>query len=351
MPRASLGWRGLKRAGLLALLVALAVGLLIIVRLRLSIAELTAKARAHDARQAADAREEEEKKRDAITIVHYSHEEGMAAALEKVHRANSPLDACPLLEMCFVGPTSVFKDRKACHKNMRYILEQLDSSAAIQNGRVVGFISFHVAAAVNRPRDVAISTYNVCVHPDARGKGLAHRLHDEGIAHAISTYSLQAESRGGKRARILLALDVDMASAMAPQAFAMYARMGYLRAWQPCESIGAVDWRPLFDEDGPFEAVHTPLDQILLAPQRYVQDVLRDGLPASSTASAAPDAVGNMRLLVNTQDRDRLARNAHYKPPKVQDHYCMFKFYGDSWLTMGELLREPFRSHAPSFRI
>ena len=244
----------------------------------------------------------------SLTIVHHYPDKPGA-----VHVPGTPLDACRILEGCFPDPESIYHDHASCVSNMTYILRRYPSSSVIQDGRVVGFLSLFVEEDPDRREHKAILTYNVCVDPKLRGRGLAKRMLKESIDALVAHKSISTKS-------LLLALDVDLTSQMAAEAFTMYAKLGYLRGWQPCRSVGDVDWRPLFDQPTS-PALRSPIQKLLDAPKQYQEDELVGKNPSP-------------RLRPRSKGTERL------------DHYCMFRFYEESWLTLGNYLAEPFRTPA-----
>lgn len=226
-------------------------------------------------------------------------------------RTDGPLDNCEMLRDCFPGSNSIYQSHEECVRNMRLILRHYDSSIIIHRGRTVGFISFHVEVNPNDRRQHAVNIYNVCVHPAHRGRGLAKRLLAEGLEALLDHRQIRDK-------QLLLALDVDLTSPMAAESFSMYVKLGYMRAWQPCRSVADVDWRPLFkDLEAP--AVVSPLPAILANLSRYVEDEVRGKKP-------------RVHLPSRTSSSDPL------------DHFCMFKFYNESWYTLGRALASPYRS-------
>jgi GNAT superfamily N-acetyltransferase len=235
-----------------------------------------------------------------------------------------PLDNCPMLAECFPSADSIYASYDACHRSMKFILRHYDNAIVIdkETGRSVGFISFHVERNPANKRQAAINIYNVCVHQEHRGQGLAKRLLSEGLAGVMEYYvDLRRRSPPPLDEPILLALDVDLRSSMAAESFSMYAKAGFLRAWQPCRSIADVDWRPLYLADQRAESVSSPMASMLTDLSQYVANELegrqsRRHLPSRSNSS---NSSGNF------------------------DHYCMFKWHHEDWVTMGRAIALPFQ--------
>lgn len=228
-----------------------------------------------------------------------------------IHQRGGLLDNCPMLMDCFPDPDSIYRDMDSCHSNMNYILKYYDSSIILVDGKSVGFISFHMEEDPDNPDHKAINIYNVCIDKKYRGKGLAKKMTEEGVEEMIRHHKLKGK-------KTLLALDVNFKDKMAAEAFSMYVKLGYFRAWQPCHGIGDIDWRPLFNTPKA-DLVKSPLSTILSDPETYKKE----------------EIIGN-KLLPHLQSR-RKTRN------EPMFHYCMFKFYGESWHSLGQTLNAPIK--------
>lgn len=289
-PRRQRGGRRWALAGMLLLAVASAIALCVYLQ-----RAATALSAAHKA--AADS--------DAIVLVtHHPDKPG------RVHEPDTAMDACRILQGCYPGENSIFTDRKTCHENMPWILRSFTSSALRHRGQVVGFVSFEMSREREGDANVAIMVYNVCVDPALRSRGLARRLMQEGVEEMLDHHRLRGHN-------VLLGLDVNLTSEMAAVAFSIYAKLGFVRAWQPCHSVGDVDWRPLFKPG--HAATRSPLARLLADPDDYVRRVL------SGT------------------DTGPLLPSLSSPHKRVPDHYCMFKFYAESWHSMGTVLAAPFQ--------
>lgn len=240
---------------------------------------------------------------------HYTNQPAAIHVVEE-GRTDGPLDNCKMLRDCFPGASSIYNSHDECARNMQLILRHYDSSIVIHRNRTVGFISFHVEVNPNDRRQQAVNIYNVCIHPAHRGRGLAKRLLAEGLEALMDHRQLRDK-------QILLALDVDLTSSMAAESFSMYVKLGYLRAWQACRSVADVDWRPLFrDPEAP--AVANTLPVMLANLSRYVEEEVKGQKPRAHLPS-------------RTGSSDPL------------DHFCMFKFYNEDWLSIGRALASPYR--------
>ena len=164
-----------------------------------------------------------------------------------LQRNNDPdSDACILLSSCF--PDRYFAARpdlnpeaplSRCQRNLKILLDDYDSGFLYEGKRLVGFISsvfrdvsLEKTAPVS-PVDPEIELYNVCIHPDDRGRGLARSL--------VARYLEQLSAVNGFKSA-LVGLDVDFKSPSSKEAFTLYAKMGFLRWWQPCRSIADFDF-------------------------------------------------------------------------------------------------------------
>lgn len=242
-----------------------------------------------------------------MAIVHHHPDKPVT-----VHQPGTDMDACRLLIHCFPEPGSIYQDHSTCVFNMSHLLKYLDSSALVHQGRILAFVSFHLRR--DGPDRNAILIYNVCVDPMVRGHGFAKRLVGEGIEDMMTHHKLRGK-------RTLLGLDVDMTSAMAAESFSLYTKLGYLRGWQPCPSVGDVDWRAFFS-DPPHAAILTPFNSILNDLPAYVRDEVEGRRPASRFKRLSQGSAASVKY----------------------DHYCMFKWYNESWLAIGKALAAPFRA-------
>lgn len=224
-----------------------------------------------------------------------------------IFQSQGPLNSCPMLYDCFPGDDSTFRNLASCQENMDYLGKYYDNTIALKDGKVVGFISCHVEYDPDNKNQVAFNIYNVCVDRKVRGQGLAKLLLEETVRATINYHKLQDK-------RVLLALDVDFTTEMAAEAFALYAKLGFLRAWQPCRSVADVDWRPIFNEPNSL-AVQSPLPRILAEPTKYLNDEMKGERPS-------------LRLRSRTRSTG-----------PIFTHFCMFKFYDESFLTMGRTLK------------
>ena len=163
-----------------------------------------------------------------------------------LHRDNDlDADACVLLSSCF--PDRFFAARPdlnpeapltRCHRNLRILLGDFESGFLFEGKRLVGFLSSTFRQDQRQQQSVAldqpaIELYNVCVREEYRGRGLAKSLISMYLDTLASTHGFSSA---------LVGLDVDFTSPTAAAAFTLYAKMGFLRWWQPCRSIGDFDF-------------------------------------------------------------------------------------------------------------
>lgn len=228
-----------------------------------------------------------------------------------IYEAEGPLNNCAMLQDCFPEAEALYKNTKACHDTMLYLQRVYDNSIVLMQGKSIGYITFHLEVDPDNSKNKIINIYNVCVAREHRNKGIAKRMLEEGLEAMLDHYNLRG-------AKVLLGLDVELTTYMAAESFAMYAKMGFMRAWQPCRSVGDVDWRPIFNNPT-VPAVQSPLNSILMDRERYLDEEIRE-----------------KKQYAHLRSRSRST--------KELTHFCMFKFYGESWYDMGKALAAPHQS-------
>lgn len=156
---------------------------------------------------------------------------------------NEDADACILLTQCFkssyFAPDPVKYPQnplQPCHVTLRKILQSFDSGFYFRGARLVGFISSEYK---NTDAFGKVILYNVCVRADERGKGIAKSLIPEYVKAVVA-------KRISKRVpKVYVGLDVDFDTETAVSAFALYAKMGFNRWWEPCQHIAYFNFNRL----------------------------------------------------------------------------------------------------------
>lgn len=256
-----------------------------------------------------------------------------------LHQPNTEMDACPLLISCF-GENDRYSvyGEEHCPNNLDLTLKYYDSAYLVEedgvNRKAVGFISIHHqrASELTRTRispakdQHALIVYNVCVHPEYRGRGLGKRLVPEFVDAMIKHYKLEsfAQSRGDNPddpPPLIVALDVELDTPSSQEAFSIYARQGFIRWIQPCKSVAELDWRIVNDTRG---KIH-PLGQMLSADRgKYLREAYRldpdNGSIIRTSLTRGPERDGQGRV-----------KKDQPKDPRLVNHLCMYKYYADSY--------------------
>lgn len=152
-------------------------------------------------------------------------------------------DACILLSQCFKSayftPDPVkFPENplKQCHATLRSLLSSFDSGFYFNGPRLVGFISSEYK---NTGAYSKVILYNVCVRSEERGKGIAKGMVPEYVKAVVG-------KRIAKDApKVYVGLDVDFDTETAVSAFALYAKMGFNRWWEPCSNVSYFNFNRL----------------------------------------------------------------------------------------------------------
>ncbi len=185
-----------------------------------------------------------------------------------MHHAGDPItlqrdgdidsDACVLLSSCF--PDRFFAARPdlnpdapltRCQRNLKILLNDFDSGFLYEGKRLVGFISSNIREATmekahqRSPVRAEVELYNVCIRQEDRGRGLARSL--------ASMYVDELSAVNGFKTA-WVGLDVDFQTPSAKEAFTLYAKMGFMRWWQPCRSINDFDFSQLESTPARFPA-------------------------------------------------------------------------------------------------
>lgn len=149
-------------------------------------------------------------------------------------------DVCSILSDCFTS--SYFQPdpikypenpMKTCHNTLKNILRSFDSGFYFDGPRVIGFVSSDLKRSQGFS---SINIYNVCIRKEDRGKGVAKSLMSDYIK-AITDRHIPTGTK------VYVGLDVDFDTEMSVAAFAVYAKMGFNRWWEPCPSINDFDYQ------------------------------------------------------------------------------------------------------------
>lgn len=232
----------------------------------------------------------------------------MAQEKDWLHKEGTGMDVCNIMPQCF-GESKTHKTTASCWGPMKDVLKYYDNGFLIEKGingkedKVVGFCSVYPY----KGRDLTMMMiYNVCIGESYRNRGWGKRLVMKTVDAVMAKHNHPAE-------RVLLALDVDFRSPTAADAFASYAKMGFMRWVGPCQGIHNYDFGPGFRlplfNPPPLENNFVSLFR---DPQKYIEDVY-----------------GKMKPQ-NGQD---------VKTFKYPTHFCMYKWYNDAFQDIGAQLK------------
>lgn len=272
---------------------------------------------------------------------------------------HSMMDACRILQQCFVG-SDVYGTPEVCKRNLDPTIKYYDSGFWVEmvkgkEDRLVGFLSIHHDIAYksrnnwqrNQQKQSpqsddyhALIIYNVCIDEERRGQGVAKKLIPEFIDAMVKHYKLEKYAKATGREidpktgkaipPLLIGLDVDLTSDTMPEAFSLYAKLGFLRWWTPCSSVANHKWTALIDT-------------------QIAWDDARQGYGANEKK----DAQGNIKKtsgLLPTRIADFPAARLLWEPKpylsnafnlgtgQKPNHFCMYKFYHDSFHGMAKSL-------------
>lgn len=193
-------------------------------------------------------------------------------------------DACLFLSKCFTSkyfaPDPIKYPQnplQPCYKTLKMISRSFDNGFYYEGGRLVGFISGH---SLDGRGFSAINLYNVCVRPEERGRGLAKSMVPEFVKQMV-------DKRVPKpNPKVYIGLDVDFDTETAVSAFALYAKMGFNRWWEPCSSINEFDYymlerqhdlaNPSAESAEKRPSVIFPMSQMMLRRRQTFMSQLRD---------------------------------------------------------------------------
>lgn len=231
-----------------------------------------------------------------------------AQSTETLHKENTGMDVCNIMPQCF-GESKTHKTKESCHGPMQNVFKYYENGFLVEKGakreedKVVGFCSIYPY----KGRDVTLMMiYNVCIGEGYRSKGWGKRIVMKTVEAVMQKHQIPAE-------RVLMALDVDLRSPTAADAFAAYAKMGFMRWVGPCQGIHNYDFGP---------GIRSPLVNppplennfvsLFRDPQAYIESVY-GGLKPQEGESG--------------------------KSFKYPTHFCMYKWYNDSFQEVGAHLR------------
>ncbi len=266
---------------------------------------------------------------------------------------HSMMDTCRILQQCFVG-SDVYGTPEVCKRNLDPTIRYYESGFWVEmvegkEDRLVGFLSIHHDVSYKgrknnqQPDDYhALVIYNVCVDEERRGKGIAKKLIPEFIDATIKHYKLEKYAKAtGKEIDpktgkpippLIVGLDVDLTSDLMPDAFSLYTKLGFVRWWTPCISVARHKWTSLIETQASW----------------YES---KQGYSAAEKRDEHGNVKRNTGLLPARNADFPLARLLWDPAPylensfnlgtgKKPNHFCMYKFYSDSFITMAKSLME-----------
>lgn len=281
---------------------------------------------------------------DPATMVHQQYQTGM--------------DACRILQQCFIG-SDVYGSPQACKRNLDPTIKYYDSGFYVevvpgQEDRLVGFLSVHHDVSYrsrsqwqrsqqNQPPQTddyhAFILYNVCIDEERRGQGLAKafipKFLDAMVKHyrlekyASATGSQLDPATGKPIPPLLVGLDVDLTSDMMPDAFSLYAKLGFVRWWTPCSSVANHKWASLVDTQLAYREEK----------QGYSPGERKDEQGnVKRAAGLLPTRLSEYPLAKLLWDPQAYLKNAFDQgtSSKKHSHFCMYKFYSDSFHTLAK---------------
>ena len=225
-------------------------------------------------------------------------------------------DVCVLLSKCFSSKYFVpdpinypENPLQPCHKTMKVILRAFDNGFYYEGSKLVGFIS---GESIHDVGYSAINLYNVCVRAEERGKGFAKAMVPEFIKQIV-------DKRVPKpNPKVYIGLDVDFDTETAVSAFALYAKMGFNRWWEPCPSINDFDYHVLERQN---ELANPP-----------------------ESSEKRPSLIFPMSQMM-LRRRQTLTSQLHDEKGKVYNHFCMVMLLGvDDFGSIGREMKEIIQS-------
>lgn len=169
---------------------------------------------------------------------------------------------CPLLIESFGNDGEDYCDLKNCRKTLDWILQDFDCAYMIgrEDENPVGFVVMKHETKQRSVRSIenydyhAIITYNLCVSSVHRRQGIAAKLMRDFTQSMIAHYGLEIYAEASLSSNnqdvspLVLGLGVEFASSMMPEAFSLYAKLGYSRWMAPCKDARQYDWSALLKE-------------------------------------------------------------------------------------------------------
>lgn len=213
------------------------------------------------------------------------------------HKLNTPMDVCRIMPQCF-GESKTHKTHESCSRPILSVIEYYHNGYLIDNGKVVGFCSIYPYTLPHSGYTM-IMIYNVCIDKEFRSKGFGKRIVNQSIDAVINKFNLPKE-------KVVLALDVDLRSPTAGDAFAVYSKMGFMRWVAPCDGIHKYDF-----------------------------------MKAVRNSSSIPSLENNFVSLYR-DDANYIEKiyNINNKDKTYKTHFCMYKLYNDSFQAIGNKLKD-----------
>jgi GNAT superfamily N-acetyltransferase len=261
---------------------------------------------------------------------------------------------------CFVG-SDVYGDPVVCKKNLDPTIRYYDSGfmVEVQEGKedkIVGFMSIHHDVSYksrtnfsrkqqNLPPQQddyhAFILYNVCIDEEKRGQGVAKKMIPQFIDELIRHYRLERYANSNGRdidpqtghpiPPLLVGLDVDLTSDTMPEAFSLYAKLGFVRWWTPCTSVANHKWTSLIDA----QMNYAKDDQSYGA-----QDRRDENGNVKKSTGLLPTHNGDFPIAQMLWDPNPYLKNAFNLGSSTNrpSHFCMYKFYQDSYGSLAKSL-------------
>lgn len=274
------------------------------------------------------------------------------------------MDACRILQQCFAG-SDVYGSPEVCYRNLDPTIKYYDSGFMVEEmegkeDRLVGFMSVHRDIAYKgntqtqrkqnnlQPQHenyYSLIVYNVCVDEERRGKGVAKAMIPQFLDALVKHYKLERNANATGREidpktgmpipPLLIGLDVDLTSESIADAFALYAKLGFVRWWTPCTSVANHKWASLIDTQFSYQKD---------GGQVFVSSEKKDAYGnIKRPAGLLPTHNSDFPMAKLLWDPAPYLKNAFNlgssaKASKRPDHFCMYKFYSDSFHSMAKAL-------------